>query len=181
MASSRWRLEAAKLRLWPDKPPVHVRPYSHGWVHAGNEKLLRRLLRERQPRVIVECGAWLGLCTGLLLEASEHFGAAVICVDKWDSSWLLENQQDQYVRDTEAFQLLQSGIDLHGTFLVNLWEARSRLFPLRMQIAEGLELIRNLGAPVDLIYVRGILKLRTHKYQTMSLSCADTCVGCVSV
>eukprot|EP00964_Phaeocystis_antarctica_P043511 scaffold24975_cov58-Phaeocystis_antarctica.AAC.2 len=38
-------------------------------VHAGNERLLRRLLRDRAPRVAVELGSWLGLCATMLLEA----------------------------------------------------------------------------------------------------------------
>ena len=42
----------------------------HGWVHAGNERLLRRLLRDRAPRVAVELGSWLGLCATMLLEVS---------------------------------------------------------------------------------------------------------------
>ena len=65
---STWRLAAARLRLWPESPPARVRPYHHGWVHVGNERMLRMLLRKLRPRVIIELGSWLGLCTTLLLE-----------------------------------------------------------------------------------------------------------------
>ena len=51
--SKRWRLAAAKLRLWPDEKPA-VQPFDHGWVHAGNERVLRWLLASRKPRVVVE-------------------------------------------------------------------------------------------------------------------------------
>lgn len=65
-----WRLAAAQLRLWPDAPPAGVRPYHHGWVHVGNERMLRMLIGRCRPRGIVELGSWLGLCTALLLELS---------------------------------------------------------------------------------------------------------------
>ena len=159
--SNRWRLAAATLKLWPDQPP-QASTYHHGWVHRGNERLLRRLICEHRPRVIVELGSWLGLCTTLLLEASEAYGAAaVFAVDRWDGRWLLEQQPAQYERDEEAYSLLTHGdgggdgaaLPLFETFLANMWEHRTRLFPLRMDTLEGIEAVRALGAPVDLVYI----------------------------
>jgi hypothetical protein len=39
------------------------------------------------------------------------------------------------------------------TFLANMWDYRTRLFPLRMTSLEGLAAIERLGAQPDLIYV----------------------------
>ena len=153
--STTWRLSAARLQLWPTEPPS-VQPYHHGWVHRGNERMLRQLIQEHQPKVIVELGSWLGLCTNFLLSASS--GAAVFAIDKWDATFLLQEQFEQYARDREALGLLRGAdgeppLPLHDTFLVNMWPWRTRLFPLRMGTAEGLKLIASIGAPVGLIYV----------------------------
>ena len=148
-ASSTWRIAAAKLQLWPSEPPA-VQTYHHGWVHKGNETMLKRLIAERKPRVIVELGSWLGLCTALLLEESGN--AAVFAIDRWDATFLLDQQRDQYARDDEALGML-NGIPLYETFLVNTWEWRQRLFPMRMDTVDGLRAVAALGAPVDLIYI----------------------------
>lgn len=147
-----WRLAEPLLGLWPTDRPT-VLPFHHGWLHCGNERILRKLIERFEPRVIVELGAWLGLCTAVLLEASEARGAAVVAVDRWDGEWLLEHQCDQYTRDVEALQMLRSGLNLHETFLANLWEHRTRLFPLRADALEGLAMLRAANAPVDLIYI----------------------------
>lgn len=82
-SSSTWRLAVARWRLWPDERP-EVPRVMHGWLHRGNERLLRRLIAERQPRAIVELGSWLGLSTSLLLQASQDWSAAVFAVDQWN-------------------------------------------------------------------------------------------------
>eukprot|EP00304_Pavlova_gyrans_P010876 CAMPEP_0206037990 /NCGR_PEP_ID=MMETSP1466-20131121/3809_1 /ASSEMBLY_ACC=CAM_ASM_001126 /TAXON_ID=44452 /ORGANISM="Pavlova gyrans, Strain CCMP608" /LENGTH=100 /DNA_ID=CAMNT_0053412565 /DNA_START=1 /DNA_END=300 /DNA_ORIENTATION=+ len=99
----------------------------HGWVHKGNERMLRRLIQERAPRVIVELGSWLGLCTELMLEESAPFGSSLFAIDRWDASWLLSEQADQYAHDAEAQRLLVAFRDsLYETFIANLWAHRSR-------------------------------------------------------
>lgn len=164
-SGSTWRLGAARLRLWPEEPPARVRQYHHGWVHTGNERMLRRLIATRRPRVIVELGSWLGLCTTLLLEETvgggTHGGgggqgAAVFAIDRWDPAFLLTAQADQYAADEEALRILHAdGLDvpLYETFLVNMWAWRRRLFPLRMDTRAGLETIAAIHAPVDFIYI----------------------------
>jgi predicted O-methyltransferase YrrM len=51
--------------------------------------MLRQLIQEQQPKVIVELGSWLGLCTAFLLEQSASGGAAVFAIDRWDAALLL--------------------------------------------------------------------------------------------
>ena len=152
LGTTGWRIAAARLHLWPQTPPS-VPAYSHGWVHRGNERMLGRLVSQHRPRVSVELGSWLGMCTSLLLDLTEHYSGSVFAIDRWDAEWLTREQADQYARDTEALGMLKAGWPLYETFLVNLWERRSRLFPLRMDTLEGLRAIHDLGVPVDLIYV----------------------------
>ncbi len=42
---------------------------------------------------------------------------------------------------------------LYETFLVNCWDHKEKIIPLRMTMIEGLEQIYNLNIPLDLIYV----------------------------
>lgn len=172
--SATWRLRAAGLRLWPDAKP-DVPPIEHGWVHVGNERLLRRLIGERRPRIAIELGSWLGLCTRLMLEAAPEL--ALFAIDLWDPRALLGRNElrAQYERDASAMTLLTNGTgailqcaraptpardlarhdaaDLHATFLANCWSERHRLYPLRMDTLDGLRAVSSLGAAVDLIYV----------------------------
>ena len=80
-------------------------PLEHGWLHAGNEALLTRLLREREPRVVVELGSWLGLCMGVMLEAAPS--STVLAVDLWDGAQLLRSQREQYEHDEPAMRILR--------------------------------------------------------------------------
>ena len=173
--SATWRLRAAGLRLWPDAKP-DVPPIEHGWVHVGNERLLRRLIGERRPRIAIELGSWLGLCTRLMLEAAPEL--ALFAIDLWDPRALLGRNElrAQYERDASAMTLLTNGTGailqcaraaptpardlarhdaavLHATFLANCWSERHRLYPLRMDTLDGLRAVSSLGAAVDLIYV----------------------------
>ena len=106
--SATWRLRAAGLRLWPDAKPA-VPPLEHGWVHVGNERLLRRLLDERRPRVAIELGSWLGLCTRLMLDAAPEL--TLFAVDMWDSAALLGRREvrAQYEKDATAMAILTDG------------------------------------------------------------------------
>ena len=148
-----WRLRAAGLALWPDTCPT-APPFEHGWVHRGNERMLRRLLAKRRPKVVVELGSWLGLCTTLLLEETEESGAAVFAVDPWDAAFLRSDEtlHRQYARDPTAVRILDT-VPLYDTFLVNVWPYRQRCFPMRMTSGEGLAAIARLGAPVGMVYV----------------------------
>lgn len=91
----------------------------------ATRRRLRQLLRARRPKVVVEVGCWLGLCTQLLLEASTHEaysdaaavasagslpasegapssgGAAVFAIDRWDADFLLREQHAQCAAATD--------------------------------------------------------------------------------
>lgn len=161
-AAKTWRLRAASLGLWPEKRPA-TPSRMHGWLHGGNERVLRSLIADRAPRVIIEIGSWLGLCTTLLMQETEALGTAVFAVDPWDAAFIRSDDalRSQYTRDPTAVAILDS-VPLYTTFLKNLWPHRRRCFPLRMPSHEGLAAIARLGAPVDMIYVDG-----DHSYEAV--------------
>ena len=175
-----WRLRASQAFPWPPGRPASDEGL-HGWLHRGNERVLRRLIEERRPVVVVELGSWLGLCTDWMLQVADEAadraaaaqgapegtvcggaggeaeaGMTVFAVDPWDASLLLSEQRDQYTRDEAAMALLrryEGGPGLHESFLSNLRARRARVFAVRQRSADGLRAIHALGVAPDLIYV----------------------------
>eukprot|EP00962_Isochrysis_galbana_P024563 scaffold7548_cov126-Isochrysis_galbana.AAC.7 len=155
-----WRVRAGQAFPWPVSRPASGEAL-HGWLHRGNEQLLRRLLADRRPRVVVELGCWLGLTTDFLLqaagEAGEESELTVFAVDSWDASFLLSEQREQYAHDETAMATLhrcaETADGLYCAFLCHLWPWRSRVFAVRRQSGEGLRAIRRIGLAPDLIYI----------------------------
>ena len=69
--------------------------------------------------------------------------ATVICVDHW-----LGSQEHHH---NEKFRLKLP--TLYETFLVNLWEERDRVIPIRLRTTEALEEIYRFQIVPDLIYI----------------------------
>jgi len=126
---------------WPvEKPDVPVHP--HGWCDEPNQTMLSSLLDD-STQLVVELGSWLGSSAHFILEHAPQ--AKLICVDHWFGS--LEHQESgwEYLRERIP--------TLYETFLVNLWEVRSRVVPLRTDSTCGLREIHRLGLKPDLIYI----------------------------
>lgn len=119
----------------------------HGWFSECNQKMLSRFL-DGSTQVIVELGAWLGVSTKFLLDHAPN--ATVISIDHWQGSE--EHQNKEEFRDRLS--------RLYETFLVNLWDDRERLIPVRSNSIEGLTLVHQWKIPVDLIYIDA-----SHKYE----------------
>jgi alkylated DNA repair dioxygenase AlkB len=152
-----WRLRAAHAFPWPRSRPVSDEAL-HGWLHCGNEHLLRRLIADRRPRVIIELGCWLGLTTDFLLQtAGEQAELTVFAVDSWDAPSLLSEQRAQYSQDEKAMDTLNRCAaapgSLYEAFLFHMWPWRSRVFAVRRKSVEGLRAIHRIGVAPDLIYI----------------------------
>jgi hypothetical protein len=92
-------------------------------------------------RVIVELGAWLGLSTRFLAATAPR--ATIVSIDHWHGS--PEHHQDPALQ-----HLLPT---LYESFLVNCWDRRERIIPLRMGTIEGLREIARFKLKPDLIYI----------------------------
>jgi hypothetical protein len=135
-----------RLRLlypWPtQRPPLP--PSDRGWDGGGRDIVTRRLT-QRRVKVILEIGAFLGLSTRKWLSAVPD--ATVICVDPW---------YDHY-DDDSGFRHWPDvvGRNIYQLFLSSCWDFRDRIIPVRGTSPSALQIVADLGAQPDLIYIDG--------------------------
>jgi len=131
------RLRAA--HPYPEQKPA-VAPHDHGWLAEDTASALARHLSAK-TRLVVELGAWLGRSARFITQCAPN--ATVIAVDHWQGS---KEQQEH----PEWKQMLPT---LYETFLVNCWEEREQIIPLRMTTLEALHLLAHENIAPDLIYI----------------------------
>jgi len=127
---------------FPEKKP-EVEPNDQGWFYEVNERALAPFLNA-DTKIIVEIGSWLGKSTRWILDKAPN--AQIICIDTWLGA---------YEQHTERWclSMLPKAYD---TFVVNMWEYRDRVTPVRCTSEVGLNLLkRNYGIIADLIYIDG--------------------------
>ena len=120
-------------------------PFKHGWFLQMHINLFSQIIT-RKVKVIVEIGSWYGSSTKWLAETAEE--AKIYAIDLWDDNFIL--QDDHYTASKHSFL---RDHPLYPTFLVNLWDHRDRVVPLRMDSVAGLEYLSAQGVKPDIIYI----------------------------
>ena len=92
-------------------------------------------------KVIVELGSWLGRSTRFLLDNAPN--ATVIAIDHWDGS-------EEHLTDKKFATILPV---LYETFLVNCWQYKNRLIPVKNSSLLGLQDVYNEKIKPDLVYI----------------------------
>ena len=128
-----------ELYPWPAEKP-DIPPALSGWLQSSNQKMLAQLCTTK-TRVVVELGSWLGLSAKFFLDVAPN--ATVLCVDHWQGS-----REHQHVEEWRSKLPI-----LYETFLVNLWEYRDRVIPIKRKTVEGLKVIHSLGIHPDVVYI----------------------------
>jgi len=122
---------------YPDtKPNLPQDP--HGWLSPHVESMFKPLIKN--AKLIIEVGSWLGLSARFWLENSD---AHVICIDTWEGS-------PEHHTIEEAKNKLPT---LYETFIVNQWEWRDRVTPIKMWSTEALKLLSNYELKPDFVYI----------------------------
>ncbi len=128
----------SKLFSWPTEKPAVAPDNQSMFVNAPQ---LKKLLSKQSFPLIIELGSWLGASTRFFLDHCPD--SFIIAIDTWQGS--IEHQ---------ILPLYSSKIaTLFPTFLVNCWNYKDRLIPLRATTIKGMELVHELGLQPDLIYV----------------------------
>ena len=135
---------------WPLEKPS-VPPNQQGWCDEPNQKMLSGLLDE-STKIVIELGSWLGSSSRFILEHAPH--AKIFCVDHWFGSQEHQESENEFIR-TQLPTLFE-------TYLVNLWDYRSRIVPLRTDSTRGLREVYRFGIKPDLIYIDA-----SHDYQNV--------------
>lgn len=117
--------------------------YPQGWCHGDNVAMFKEIVSQRisPVKLTVDGGSWMGLSAYRMLELIP-VTASVICLDTWQGS--IEHQTKEFKNQLDH---------LYDKFIVNLWELRSRVIPVRMSGRAGLEMLHNLGIVPDIIYI----------------------------
>ncbi|MBX6315927.1 MAG: class I SAM-dependent methyltransferase, partial [Isosphaeraceae bacterium] len=126
---------------WPsERPSVEASNEHPGWLGAGADEALARVLSAR-TRLVIELGAWRGMSTRFIADLAPN--ATVISIDHWEGS--------PEHRTQEKFQRVLA--TLYDTFLAECWAYRDRVIPLRMTSLVGLLTVADYGLSPDLIYI----------------------------
>lgn len=117
----------------------NVQEDSHGWFDQNNKDFLKPLITS-ETKVIVELGSWLGSSTRWFCENSSSI---IISIDHWKGS--IEHQGRKDVKDKIP--------TLYETFIVNCWEYRDRIMPVKMNTIAGMNYIKDIGVNPDIIFI----------------------------
>lgn len=136
-----------ELHPWPAQRPT-VAPSERGWDGGGRE-IVADLIRERQMKVVLEIGTFLGLSARKWLHCAADL--AVIAIDPWISpkphewteSWALKGWPEIHHKD------------VYELFLSSNWDYRQRLIPVRGPSPQRLQAVFDCGVKPDMIYVDG--------------------------
>jgi len=144
---------------WPQQKP-NVTPFMHGWFGNGNKTVLTQKLSDPNLKIVVELGSWYGMSATHIAQNMPK-DCILICVDRWDNQFIKE----MWARRKQNYRKHVPFIDQHplyNTFLVNMWEYRHKLLPIRGDTLLGLRKISELGIKPDLVYIDA-----GHEYQTV--------------
>ena len=134
--------------MWPEEKP-NVSMYENSLMSRSNITELNKIFSKQHFSLIVELGSWVGVSTKFFLQKQPN--AHVIAIDHWKGG--VEHQGPH----NHLFPVL------YETFLVNCWQYKDRLIPLRTTTLEGMEYIKLLGLQPDLFYVDA-----SHSYDSVT-------------
>jgi hypothetical protein len=147
------------LNPWPDISGLDGRP-SYVWsLDGGGRHLIVDLIRERQPKVFLEVGVFLGGSALQWLQNSPH-GMTLLAADVWDryvENWVFKmaSEPAPWIADIEPVLALQTPLEEYGIYKValhNLRDFRDRVIPLRMPVADLYAYVKTFIEP-DIIYI----------------------------
>ena len=155
------------MNPWPDIRALDGQP-SYVWsLDGGGRHLIVDLIRERQPKVFLEVGVFVG---GSSLQWLENSPAdmTLLAADIWDHGaeylvFLMARKPAPWIVDMEPVWALQTPLKEHGIYKValhNLRDFRDRVVPLRMPVVDLYGYVKTFIEP-DIIYIDAIRNDRT--------------------
>ena len=124
---------------WPDVKPNMPESW-HGWFASDTADTLSAAYRHK-PKLIVECGTWVGFSARAHLQGCPD--ARLVCIDTWQGS--PEHQANPEWRKQLATLFLQC--------VANLWPWKDRVTLVPVDSFIGLGLVKVHDQSPDLIYL----------------------------
>lgn len=135
---------------FPETMPRHTK-FKHGWFLETHERVFNQVIKP-DTKVIVEIGSWYGASARWLAENSPE-EAKIYAIDLWDDDFILND--DHYNGDKGHISKMLRAHPLYATFLVNVWDLKDKIIPMRMDSIKGLKYLKGLGIEPDIIYIDG--------------------------
>lgn len=143
-------MKLKNLFIWPEEKP-NVPNNLHHWFGNENAVVLERLIDEINPKYILEMGSWTGAgSTQFILKKAVN--CHLVCVDHWSKD-LEDYVQKDFQIEKVKNQIGEFIPTLWETFLVNNWENRERITPIRKKTVDALQFLKTSNIPFDLIYI----------------------------
>lgn len=134
---------------WPkDCPPLAAVPWS---MDYGGRRLITDLLTERDVRVVLEIGSFVGGSTRQWLNASPK--VVVMCIDPWADITGRRPHLDSHPVGSAFNRQLRTPEGLFHSFLSSTWDVKDRVIPVRGRAEDKLTEIAALGLEPELIYI----------------------------
>lgn len=143
-------IEALRQRFpWPTSPPpVPAVPWE---MDYGGRDLIKNLIIQRNPRVIVEIGAFVGGSILQWLAATPD--STVVAIDPWYQISGPIPFYDTHPVGREHGRQLREPDGLYHAFLATLWEHQERVIPVRGTGCQMLPVLHRAGLRPDLIFL----------------------------
>lgn len=132
--------------------PAHF----HGWHNDLNSQELAKIIKQRNPKVVVELGSWLGLSTCDIARKLSS-DAKVYAVDHWEllpshKAESLHFKDSTLKAELKKYDCLST---LYHQFLSNVIHENlfQKIIPLKMTTRKGALQLQKKGIEIDLIYV----------------------------
>jgi hypothetical protein len=171
------------MNPWPDIRELDGLP-SYIWsLDGGGRHLIVDLIRERQPKIFLEVGVFLGGSSLQWLQNSSD-DMTLVAADIWDhptEDWVFKMAREPapWIVDMEPVLALQKPLREYGIYklaLHNLRDFRDRVIPVRMPIIELYDYLKRFIEP-DIVYIDANKERRdyllAHEIFTNSILCGD--------
>ena len=122
-----------------------------GWFGYGNQRLIEKYLY-CNDNLIIEFGSYLGKSARYLCEKSSPY-ATVICVDSWDDGGTSIQNGIKKKNNNNAKVHKNRLKHLYETFLVNMWEYKDKIIPIKMDGRKAAKMLSDMEVRPNFIYL----------------------------
>lgn len=134
------------IKTYPENKP-DLKPIVHGWLCHDSKFLLNKYLQSGQT--VIEIGSWLGQSANYICDKIDN--GKLYCVDTWKGS----------LEHIDRYDFLP---DLYELFIINTWDNKDIITPVRAKSSEAIPYLANLGVVPDVVYIDA-----SHKYEDVLL------------
>lgn len=147
-------------KLWPTEKP-NLDFDSHGWF--SHHRVFQQIFT-KDVKNVCELGSWLGSSTRFILDCSPSCN--LYAIDHWSKDI------KDYGNGKTALPI-DPGIEkistLWNQFIVNCWDYRERLHPIRAYTNDGLRLLGEFDIKMDVVYIDA-----SHSYENVYNDITDS-------